>query len=284
MKPTVQQSRKATTAAPTGTRRRAALGDVSNVGKTDMADGKSKPSVMPNQTRIGPGLVSKAAQPTGIQKNSSARASTAATRTALAKKEAKNAEIKRGGSGSGALGAATTTTTTTTASTAASTATGAKSSTAVSASNATTHTKRKAITSAPTATTHAVSTVDGPVRKKVYTVRETRKPSTTTSAAVAATVKTTSTTSTSMTVKASSLVQPKAAATSTTSKSTATNGKPVSSLPKPASVKAEAAAVAHAKNETVTAKSAESKQIVKAVPKSPVRVIPRAVQVLDYED
>jgi G2/mitotic-specific cyclin 2 len=65
-----------------GQRKRTALGDVSNVGKV--------------------GLVSKAAQPTGIQKSHNR---TVSTRTVLgATKDAKKTEVKRVGSGSGAIG------------------------------------------------------------------------------------------------------------------------------------------------------------------------------------
>lgn len=73
-------------------RKRAALGDVTNAGKTEVAEGK-KP--LASKT----GLVSKAAQPNGVQK------SRTTTRTALATKETtKKAESKRAGSGSGAIG------------------------------------------------------------------------------------------------------------------------------------------------------------------------------------
>jgi len=75
-----------------GQRKRAALGDVSNVGKGEAVEGK--------KTTLKPGLVSKASQPTGVQKSR-----TNTSRTALATKESKkNAEIKRAGSGSGAIG------------------------------------------------------------------------------------------------------------------------------------------------------------------------------------
>lgn len=80
----------ANTAVP---RKRAALGDVSNVAPEGKKAGAGKP-----------GLVSKAAQPSGIQKNTARPAS----RTALSTKEAKKVEPKpgrRAGSGSGALGA-----------------------------------------------------------------------------------------------------------------------------------------------------------------------------------
>ena len=83
-----------------GTRKRAALGDVSNVTKVE---GDTKKA-----TSSKAGLVSKAAQPTGIQKKSTTSASTATatSRTALGSKEVnKKVEPKRSGSGSGAIGA-----------------------------------------------------------------------------------------------------------------------------------------------------------------------------------
>lgn len=76
-----------------GTRKRAALGDVSNVSKTEVVDGKKPAGKV--------GLVSKAAQPAGVQKN----ASRPASRTALTTKETtKKTELKRTGSGAGAIG------------------------------------------------------------------------------------------------------------------------------------------------------------------------------------
>ncbi|KEY67492.1 hypothetical protein S7711_02412 [Stachybotrys chartarum IBT 7711] len=80
--------------ATAGSRRRAALGDVSNVGKTDGVEGKKGAA-----GKVG--LVSKAAQPTGIQKASTRPAS----RTALSTKTTQKTEVKRTGSGSGAIGA-----------------------------------------------------------------------------------------------------------------------------------------------------------------------------------
>ncbi|KAI1133075.1 cyclin-like protein [Nemania abortiva] len=89
----LQSKRSAVNANPTAGRRRAALGDVSNVGKSDAVEGK-KP--------VGrAGLVSKAAQPTGVQKNTTRSAS---ARTVLTTKETKKTEVKRAGSGSGAIG------------------------------------------------------------------------------------------------------------------------------------------------------------------------------------
>jgi hypothetical protein len=85
------QTKKPATAANNagGLRKRAALGDVSNVGKTDVVEGKKGAA-----GKVG--LVSKAAQPTGIQKATTRPAS----RVALAAKDSKkNADLKRAGSG-----------------------------------------------------------------------------------------------------------------------------------------------------------------------------------------
>ncbi|KJZ79126.1 hypothetical protein HIM_01277 [Hirsutella minnesotensis 3608] len=73
------------------TRKRAALGDVSNVGKADAVEGKKAVATK--------GFMSKASQPSGVQKASSRPTS----RTALTKKEPKAAEEKRTGSGAGAI-------------------------------------------------------------------------------------------------------------------------------------------------------------------------------------
>ncbi|KAI0967082.1 cyclin-like protein [Xylaria arbuscula] len=91
----LQSKRSAVNANPATGRRRAALGDVSNVGKSDAVEGKKA---------LGgkAGLVSKAAQPTGVQKST---ARSASARTVLGAKETKKTEIKRAGSGSGAIGA-----------------------------------------------------------------------------------------------------------------------------------------------------------------------------------
>ncbi|KAL2137083.1 hypothetical protein VTI74DRAFT_9689 [Chaetomium olivicolor] len=81
------QSKKTTTNANATRRARSVLGDVSNVAKSEVVDGK-KPATKS-------GLVSKAAQPTGIQK----KVTTA--RTALSTKEANKKEApKRSGPGS----------------------------------------------------------------------------------------------------------------------------------------------------------------------------------------
>ncbi|GKT39959.1 G2/mitotic-specific cyclin-B [Colletotrichum spaethianum] len=77
--------KSAVNANPAGQRKRAALGDVSNVNKTETVPGKKIASKG--------GLVSKAAQPTGITKKSSS----ATTRNAVPK------EKKAPGSGSGAI-------------------------------------------------------------------------------------------------------------------------------------------------------------------------------------
>jgi G2/mitotic-specific cyclin 2 len=92
----VVQTKKSTVNASTqpAQRKRAALGDVSNVTKVEVVDGKKAAA---GKT----GLVSKAAQPSGIQK---AHSRTASTRTVLATKEVKKTEVKRTGSGSGSIG------------------------------------------------------------------------------------------------------------------------------------------------------------------------------------
>lgn len=70
-------------------RKRAALGDVSNVTKGEVVEGKKPASKG--------GLVSKAAQPTGVQKNLSR---TSSSRSVLSTKDTnKKAELKRAGSG-----------------------------------------------------------------------------------------------------------------------------------------------------------------------------------------
>ncbi len=79
--------------AQPGLRKRAALGDVSNVTKADLGDGKKATGKT--------GLVSKAARPAGIQKSTSR----ASSRPALTTKEPnKKVEVKQ--SGPGAIGAA----------------------------------------------------------------------------------------------------------------------------------------------------------------------------------
>ncbi|KXJ91982.1 cyclin-like protein [Microdochium bolleyi] len=87
------QSKKAPITTATG--RRAALGDVSNVGKTAVVEGK-KPIK-------SSGLVSKAVNPNGVQKATHAR--TTSTRTALSSKEVKKTEVKKTGPGAVTIGA-----------------------------------------------------------------------------------------------------------------------------------------------------------------------------------
>ncbi|KAL3427790.1 G2/mitotic-specific cyclin-B [Phlyctema vagabunda] len=86
----VVKTKKTTTTTQT-TLKRAALGDVSNVTKGEAIDGGKK--------AVGKGLVSKAAAPTGIQKQS--RATTTTSRSVLGSKDnnKKVAEPKRAGSG-----------------------------------------------------------------------------------------------------------------------------------------------------------------------------------------
>ncbi|KAI0025474.1 cyclin-like protein [Xylariomycetidae sp. FL0641] len=128
----LQAKKSAVNANTTATRKRAALGDVSNVGKADAVEGK--------KTAAGKaGLVSKAAQPTGIHKS---QARTASTRAALAPKETKKTEVKR--SGPGAIGASQ---------------------------------KRKVTASATTVKQDVVVEEEEPVRKKVHTAEnEQNKP------------------------------------------------------------------------------------------------------------
>ncbi|KID62889.1 G2/mitotic-specific cyclin-B, partial [Metarhizium hybridum] len=69
-------------------RKRAALGDVSNVNKSEAVEGKKAGGKV--------GLVSKASHPTGIQKSTTR---TATARSALGVKELNKTEARRGGSG-----------------------------------------------------------------------------------------------------------------------------------------------------------------------------------------
>ncbi|KAM0723096.1 hypothetical protein Q7P37_001296 [Cladosporium fusiforme] len=96
---------KRTTTAPANgavaTRKRAALGDVSNVAKNDAAEtADAKKGALGKNT-----LASKTAKPTGVTKPA-ARATTTSTRTALSAKPAHNgsSELKRPASGSGVGG------------------------------------------------------------------------------------------------------------------------------------------------------------------------------------
>ncbi|CAK7236862.1 G2/mitotic-specific cyclin [Sporothrix bragantina] len=80
---------QSSTVQPSGLRKRAALGDVSNVTKVEVAEAKKAVGKV--------GLVSKAAQPTGVQKNTSRPAG----RTTLTTKDAakKTTEVKKSGHG-----------------------------------------------------------------------------------------------------------------------------------------------------------------------------------------
>lgn len=89
----LQAKKTAAAAQPTGLRKRAALGDVSNVAKIDVVETK--------KTIGKAGLVSKAAQPTGVQKNTARPAG----RTALSTKENVKKAIEPKKSGHGAIGA-----------------------------------------------------------------------------------------------------------------------------------------------------------------------------------
>ncbi|KAI0829962.1 A/B/D/E cyclin [Hypoxylon sp. FL0890] len=90
----LQSKKSAVNANPAAQRKRAALGDVSNVGKGEVVEGK-KPL---GGGKVG--LVSKAAQPTGVQKS---HARTTSTRSALTTKDTKKTEVKRAGSGAGVI-------------------------------------------------------------------------------------------------------------------------------------------------------------------------------------
>ncbi|CAK7275041.1 G2/mitotic-specific cyclin [Sporothrix epigloea] len=80
---------QALTAQPSGLRKRAALGDVSNVSKAEVAEAKKSVGKV--------GLVSKAAQPTGVQKSTARHAGRAVTATKDAAK--KSIEVKKSGHG-----------------------------------------------------------------------------------------------------------------------------------------------------------------------------------------
>ncbi|KAI3332477.1 A/B/D/E cyclin [Xylariaceae sp. AK1471] len=129
----LQSKRSALNANPPTQRRRAALGDVSNVGKTEVVEGKKA---------LGGkvGLVSKAAQPTGVQKSTTR----STTRTVLGAKETKKSEVKRTGSGSGALGTAATQ-------------------------------KRKITSTTSTVKTDVLAEENEPVRKRVHTSEKEQK-------------------------------------------------------------------------------------------------------------
>ncbi|UNI15182.1 G2/mitotic-specific cyclin [Purpureocillium takamizusanense] len=91
VKGALQPKKSALNANNTGTQRsRAALGDVSNVGKANVTEGKKAAG-----GKVG--LVSKAAHPTGVQKTRPA------SRAALSTKTSNAPESKRAGSGAGAI-------------------------------------------------------------------------------------------------------------------------------------------------------------------------------------
>lgn len=91
VKGALQPKKSAVNANNAGTQRsRAALGDVSNVGKANVTEGKKAAS-----GKVG--LVSKAAHPTGVQKTRPA------SRAALTTKATNASENKRTGSGAGAI-------------------------------------------------------------------------------------------------------------------------------------------------------------------------------------
>jgi G2/mitotic-specific cyclin 2 len=136
----LQSKKAATNANPTAQRKRAALGDVSNVGKTEVVEGKKLAGTKG-------GLVSKAAQPTGVQKT---HARTNSTRSVLGSKDTKKTEIKRTGSGSGAIGAAQ---------------------------------KRKVTSTTSTVKQEVLAEEGEPVRKKVHTLESEKKHERTTSKA-----------------------------------------------------------------------------------------------------
>jgi hypothetical protein len=94
------QTKKTAAAKPT---KRAALGDVTNAGKSDAAEGKKAAT----SKNVG-GLVSKAAHPTGVSKQP-LQPRNGSTRTAAATKKTEKAEAKR--AGPGIIGTGTTTTT-----------------------------------------------------------------------------------------------------------------------------------------------------------------------------
>ena len=84
-----KKSSQASALQPLGLRKRAALGDVSNVSKTEVVEAKKAVGKV--------GFVSKAAQPTGVQKNTSRPAGRAALTTKDAAK--KTTEVKKSGPG-----------------------------------------------------------------------------------------------------------------------------------------------------------------------------------------
>ncbi len=88
-------------AAP-GQRKRAALGDVSNVTKTELVDSKEGKKVSSGKA----GLVSKAAQNAGVQKLSRANSSRSILGAKDQNKKTTSSDLKRPASGSGVMGGA----------------------------------------------------------------------------------------------------------------------------------------------------------------------------------
>ncbi|WYZ42986.1 hypothetical protein EsH8_VI_000685 [Colletotrichum jinshuiense] len=83
--------KSAVNANPAGQQKRNVLSDISKANNADAGEGKKAAGKV--------GLISKAAQPTGVTKKSSTT-----TRSALAPKENKKTDVKRAGSGSGVFG------------------------------------------------------------------------------------------------------------------------------------------------------------------------------------
>ena len=85
-----------------GQRKRAALGDVSNVTKTELVDSKEGKKVLGGKA----GLVSKAAQNAGVQKLSRANSSRSILSAKDQNKKTTSSDLKRPASGSGVMGGA----------------------------------------------------------------------------------------------------------------------------------------------------------------------------------
>ena len=91
-----------TSNAAQGQRKRAALGDVSNVTKTELVDSKEGKKVLSGKA----GLVSKAAQNAGVQKLSRANSSRSILGAKDQNKKTTSSDLKRPASGSGVIGGA----------------------------------------------------------------------------------------------------------------------------------------------------------------------------------
>ena len=105
-KKTVITKKSTTTAAASNTlpgpRKRAALGDLSNINKNDVVEPQNTKKPMSSRT----GLVSKTTQNAGIQKLSRAGSSRSVLAAKDNNKKTATAELKRPGSGSGVMGGA----------------------------------------------------------------------------------------------------------------------------------------------------------------------------------